>query len=120
MMACPSFAKIATNGNRRRFRRPRPGRGLRPRAAAAVVAAVALLAAAVGCSPATGRAAAPATASPPGAVMVNCLARSLCYTPRQVRTAYGIQPLLDRGITGRGQTIVLLEFPLSRQDRRRR
>jgi subtilase family serine protease len=31
--------------------------------------------------------------------------------PRQLRVAYGIQPLLDRGITGRGQTVVLLEFP---------
>ena len=30
----------------------------------------------------------------------------------QLRVAYGIQPLLDRGITGRGQTVVLLEFPL--------
>ena len=43
--------------------------------------------------------------------MVNCLARSLCYTPRQIRASYAIQPLLDRGITGRGQTVVLLEFP---------
>jgi subtilase family serine protease len=58
-----------------------------------------------------GSATAPATASPPGAVVVNCLARSLCYTPRQFRAAYAIQPLLDRGITGRGQTVVLLEFP---------
>ena len=31
----------------------------------------------------------------------------------QLRVAYGIQPLLDRGITGRGQTVVLLEFPPS-------
>ena len=31
----------------------------------------------------------------------------------QLRVAYGIQPLLDRGITGRGQTIVLPEFPPS-------
>jgi subtilase family serine protease len=29
----------------------------------------------------------------------------------QLRVAYGIQPLLDHGITGRGQTVVLLEFP---------
>jgi len=29
----------------------------------------------------------------------------------QLRVAYGIQPLLDRGITGRGQTVVLPEFP---------
>ena len=55
---------------------------------------------------------APATASPPGAVSADCLAsRPPCYAPRQLRVAYGIQPLLDRGITGRGQTVVLLEFP---------
>jgi subtilase family serine protease len=55
---------------------------------------------------------APATASPPGALVADCLAlRSPCYAPRQLRVAYGIQPLLDRGITGRGQTVVLLEFP---------
>ena len=54
----------------------------------------------------------PAMASPPGAVSADCLAsRPPCYGPRQLRVAYGIQPLLDRGITGRGQTVVLLEFP---------
>jgi subtilase family serine protease len=59
-------------------------------------------------------AAAPATASPPGAVAADCLAlRPPCFRPQQFRTAYGIQPLLDRGITGRGQTVVLLEFPSS-------
>ena len=88
-----------------------PGPALRLRAAAAGIAAVAMLAAAAGCGTAAGSAAAPATASPPGAVVVNCLARSLCYAPRQFRAAYGIQPLLDRGIIGRGQTVVLLEFP---------
>ena len=61
-----------------------------------------------------GGATAPATASPPGAVAADCLtSRPPCYTPRQLRVAYGIQPLLDRGITGRGQTIVLPEFPPS-------
>ena len=55
---------------------------------------------------------APATASASGAVPADCLAlRSPCLRPQQFRTAYGIQPLLDRGITGRGQTVVLLEFP---------
>src|SRR5580658_4850591 len=29
--------------------------------------------------------------------------------PEAFRTAYGIQPLLDRGIDGRGETVVLLE-----------
>jgi subtilase family serine protease len=50
---------------------------------------------------------APATPSPPGAI--DCLTASQCYAPRQFRVAYGIQPLLDRGITGRGVTVVLPE-----------
>src|SRR5690242_2774828 len=51
--------------------------------------------------------------SPPGAATADCLASQppSCDTPRQLRVAYGIQPLLDRGITGRGQTVVLPEFP---------
>jgi subtilase family serine protease len=54
----------------------------------------------------------PATDSPPGPASTDCLAfRSPCFAPRQLRAAYGIQPLLDHGITGRGQTIVLPEFP---------
>jgi subtilase family serine protease len=32
-----------------------------------------------------------------------------CYAPRPFRTAYGIQALLDRGIDGRGQTVVVPE-----------
>jgi subtilase family serine protease len=32
-----------------------------------------------------------------------------CYTPSQFRVAYGIQPLLDSGIDGRGETITDLE-----------
>jgi subtilase family serine protease len=44
-------------------------------------------------------------------VVADCLARSLCYAPRQFRVAYGILPLLERGISGRGQTVVLPEFP---------
>jgi subtilase family serine protease len=58
----------------------------------------------------SGSATAPATPSPPGAVAADCLAsRPACYAPRQFRVAYGIQPLLDRGITGRGVTVVLPE-----------
>jgi subtilase family serine protease len=33
-----------------------------------------------------------------------------CYTPQQIRVAYGIQPLLDRGIEGRGETVVMPEL----------
>jgi subtilase family serine protease len=62
----------------------------------------------------TGKAATAPAPSPPGAMSADCLAsRPRCYTPRQLRVAYGIQPLLDRGITGRGQTVVLPEFPPS-------
>jgi len=64
-----------------------------------------------GGSTGTGGATAPAP-GPAGAVPADCLAsRPPCYTPRQLRVAYGIKPLLDRGITGRRQTVVLLEFP---------
>ena len=48
----------------------------------------------------TGSATAAATASPAGAAAADCPGSMPCYTPRQLRVAYGIQPLLDRGITG--------------------
>ena len=56
---------------------------------------------------------APATANPPGgAGSADCLTtQPPCYVPQRLWVAYGIQLLLDRGITGRGQTIVLPEFP---------
>jgi subtilase family serine protease len=34
-----------------------------------------------------------------------------CYAPDQFRVAYGIQPLLDSGIDGRGETVTVLEPP---------
>jgi len=57
----------------------------------------------------TGGATAPATASPSGAAATDCLGSQPCYTPRQFRVAYRIQPLLDRGIDGRGVTVALPE-----------
>ena len=57
----------------------------------------------------TGSGTAPATASPAGAAAANCAGSQPCYTPRQFRVAYGIQPLLDRGIDGRGVTVALPE-----------
>jgi subtilase family serine protease len=33
----------------------------------------------------------------------------LCYAPKQFRVAYGVQPLVNRGIDGRGRTVVVLE-----------
>jgi subtilase family serine protease len=32
-----------------------------------------------------------------------------CYGPDQIRTAYRIQPLLDKGVTGKGRTIVIID-----------
>ncbi len=36
-----------------------------------------------------------------------------CYSPQQIRTAYNIQPLLNAGIRGAGQTVVLIDFATS-------
>ena len=52
---------------------------------------------------------APATPSTTGVVTADCLTVSQCYAPHQFLVAYGIQPLLDRGITGHGVTVVLPE-----------
>ena len=59
--------------------------------------------------PATIAAARPA---PPGANS-SCLLppASSCYAPHQFRVAYGIQPLLDSGIDGHGQTVTVLAPP---------
>jgi subtilase family serine protease len=43
----------------------------------------------------------------------------VCYGPDQIRAAYNIQPVLDRGITGRGRTIVIIDgfqSPTIRED----
>ncbi|GAC1684473.1 MAG: S53 family peptidase [Ktedonobacteraceae bacterium] len=44
--------------------------------------------------------------------LLPCLSHTtlpLCYSPQQIRRAYGIQPLLDAGITGEGRTIVIID-----------
>src|SRR6202522_1250006 len=57
----------------------------------------------------TGSATGSATASASGAAAPECRGSLPCYTPRQFRVAYGIQPMLDRGIDGRGVTVALPE-----------
>jgi subtilase family serine protease len=79
-------------------------RGLRRPAAVTVAAATAVLMAACGAHVSPGHGSTPTAA----AAVADC---TTCYTPQQLRVAYGIQPLLGRGVTGRGQTVVLLEFP---------
>jgi subtilase family serine protease len=52
----------------------------------------------------------PTASSSPGVPLgADCRNLGTCYAPGPLRVAYGIQPLLDRGISGRGVTVVLLE-----------
>ena len=70
---------------------------------------VGVLLAAAGCS--GGRpVAVPGALAGPGATS-DCLAQAVCYTPLEFRVAYGVQPLVQRGIDGRGQAVVLIELP---------
>ena len=50
--------------------------------------------------------------SSPATLLADCLTlpSPTCYTPQRIQTAYGIAPLLARGIDGRGETVVLPEF----------
>ena len=56
---------------------------------------------------------APATplANPTGTVRFSCqlTVPAGCYGPDQMRTAYNVQSLLDRGYTGAGKTIVIID-----------
>jgi subtilase family serine protease len=40
----------------------------------------------------------------------DCSSIVSCYTPEQLEVAYGVRPLLERGITGKGETVVLPEL----------
>ena len=40
----------------------------------------------------------------------DCVSMNACYTPQQLEVAYGVRPLLQRGIDGRGETVVLPEL----------
>ncbi len=84
-------------------------RGIR-RAAATGLAAAGLLLAACAASPAASSAAATQPASGPPGGTADCHSVTTCYTPQQIQVAYGIKPLLDRGIDGRGETVVLPEL----------
>jgi subtilase family serine protease len=53
-------------------------------------------------------------ASPAGGSTADCDSVTTCYTPQQFQVAYGVRPLLDRGINGRGETVVFPELAESR------
>jgi subtilase family serine protease len=76
--------------------------------AAALLLSVVLLAGCTGSSPSPATTA-PASPAPSSAVVSDCLLPpASCYAPHQFRVAYGIQPLLDSGIDGRGETVTVL------------
>ena len=85
-----------------------PGRLTRSRRARLLAAGLLLgvvsVAGCTGSPGATGRGA----AAPAGAVSGCLLPPASCYAPHVFRVAYGIQPLLDRGIDGRGKTVTVL------------
>jgi subtilase family serine protease len=91
-----------------------PHRGL-PRIAAALVTVCLLVPGCAANSPTTSSSHAQQKpqASPSGPSTTDagdCDSLTSCYTPRQLETAYGIQPLLAEGINGRGETVVLPEI----------
>ena len=72
-----------------------------------VLAGIALLTVAAARTPGkAGAASASVSASSPDA---RCR-MTACYSPRQFEVAYGVQPLLERRIDGRGETVVLPEL----------
>ncbi len=89
----------------------------------AVAAAVSLLTVACGSTPAAGHAGSTTRPPPAGTAdgagqlvspslvsAANCGSGTTCYSPEQLQVAYGVKPLLDRGIDGRGETVVLPEL----------
>ena len=50
----------------------------------------------------------------PSTGTADCVSMDTCYTPRQLEVAYGVQPLLQHGIDGRGETVVLPELAESK------
>jgi subtilase family serine protease len=80
------------------------------RAVAAGMAGAGILIAA--CAPGAAHVSATGTPAPnpPIGATADCDSATTCYTPHQIQVAYGVEPLLARGIDGRGETVVLPEL----------
>jgi subtilase family serine protease len=93
-----------------------PARRTRSRRAHLLAVALPLLLSGVLVAGCTGSSAGPATiaatGSPPSGAVSGCLVPpASCMSPHLFRVAYGIQPLLERGIDGRGETVTVLASP---------
>jgi subtilase family serine protease len=83
-------------------------------AAFSLVATTTLTAA---CSSSVSTPQAPASGAAGSAVgTAHCSDAATCYSPQQLEVAYGVKPLLQRGIDGRGETVVLPELAESHLD----
>jgi hypothetical protein len=87
----------------------------RPLAGAAALPVVATIRLATACSPGCSSASRPQAGPASGTAgstsgPADCRFAATCYTPQQLEAADGVQPLLQRGIDGRGQTAVLPEL----------
>jgi subtilase family serine protease len=82
----------------------------------ALLLSVVLVAGCTGSSGATahGTATAGGTATPAGVVSDCLLPPISCYAPPLFQVEYGIRPLLDKGIDGRGETVAVLAVAPSR------
>jgi subtilase family serine protease len=87
--------------------RLRPGKSPWLRTIVAGVALAGVLGVAGGIGAAAASTAAIARGASPSAGTGDCDSLATCYSPAQIRVAYGIQPLTDQGIDGQGQTVVL-------------
>jgi subtilase family serine protease len=85
-------------------------RGRRLRMLAMTMPIAALFAIACGPVQTAGGTTQPSSASTPPSSTGYCGSGTTCYTPQQLQVAYGVKPLLDRGIDGRGETVVLPEL----------
>ena len=95
----------------RRRRLPADGAAMirRTRFYLASAAALCLLTAACSAAPTSSSSIRRPQAGPPSGTAA-CTSVTTCYTPQQLEAAYGVQPLLRRGIDGRGETVVLPEL----------
>jgi subtilase family serine protease len=83
----------------------------------AVLCVVATLTLATACSSSVSRPQAePASGTAQSASVTAGCSPAGCYTPQQLEAAYGVQPLLRRGIDGRGETVVLPELAETQLD----
>jgi hypothetical protein len=84
-------------------------------AGAAALPVIATMTLATACSPGCSSASRPQAGPTSGTAgstggPADCSSAATCYTPQQLEAAYGVQPLLQRGTDGRGETAVLPEL----------